>query len=68
MFARVVIKKIFHDFCKIIQNSMKWHDILYSAIYCIAQILMSDELASFRSLMGKVLTDSLLDNLYLLYN
>ena len=27
-----------------------------------------DGLALFRSLMGKILTDSLLDNLYLLYN
>ena len=27
-----------------------------------------DGLASFRSLTGEVLTDSLLDNLYLLYN
>ena len=27
-----------------------------------------DRLASFRSSTGKILTDSLLDNLYLLYN
>ena len=27
-----------------------------------------DELASFKSLMGKILTDSLLENLYLLYS
>ena len=27
-----------------------------------------DRLASFRSLMGKILTDNLLDNLYLLYS
>ena len=39
--------------------------------YCIAQnfdVGNIDRLASFRSLTGKILTDSLLENLYLLYS
>ena len=40
--------------------------------YCIAENFNGsgniDGLALFRSLTGEILTDSLLDNLYLLYN
>ena len=44
---------------------------LFMLDYYRAQIFNEgniDRLTSFRSLMGKILTDGLLDNLYLLYN
>ena len=42
-----------------------YHNILYAQILTGGNI---DGFASFRSLTGKILTDSLLENLYLLYN
>ena len=43
-------------------------DLLNNYLMGPTTLINIDGLASFRSLMGKIMTDSLLENLYLLYN